>query len=55
MGWQEGVVALFVVLAGLFLWRRLRPQRRRTVAFIPLDQIRRRPKPSEGRSPRERP
>jgi hypothetical protein len=42
-GLQDGVVAVVVVLAALFLWRRFRPRRRKTVAVIPLSHVRRRP------------
>ena len=49
MGFQELAVAAIVLLAGAYLWRRFRPRRRRTVAFIPLSQLRPRPKPGEKR------
>jgi hypothetical protein len=51
MGFQDAVVVVLVLVAGAFLWRRFRPRRRRTVAFIPLNQLRVRPKSAQRRGP----
>ncbi|HEY6553303.1 MAG TPA: hypothetical protein VI669_08110 [Vicinamibacteria bacterium] len=51
MGFQDAGVAVIVLLAGAFLWRHFRPRRRRTVAFIPLNQVKPRPRPAPRRAP----
>ncbi len=51
MGGQDVGVVVLVLVAGAFLWRRYRPRRRRTVAFIPLSQIRVRPSSAAKRGP----
>lgn len=44
MDLQDAAVALIVLAAGAFLWRRLRPRRSRPTTFIPLSALKPRSK-----------